>query len=152
MPIPVGVRAAFNLECYENKSACVVTGEVFDTLDGYVTVFHEFVHCQQGSTCEPKLKQGLEVARRATATGNHMWEIEHPFPYVDTRFIETYRCLLQAVDADEDADVIRSHRQLEKFLEPLDYEYLVWQEWKEGFARLIENRLQQFFDLPENHF
>ncbi len=54
------VRAAFDLECYENKIACVVTGEVFDKLEGYVTIFHEFVHCHQAATCEQKLKQSLE--------------------------------------------------------------------------------------------
>ncbi len=47
MPIPQGVRAAFPLECYGGKPACVVTADVFDTLDGYVTIFNEFVHCYQ---------------------------------------------------------------------------------------------------------
>jgi hypothetical protein len=37
--------------------ACVVTGEVFDSLEGIVTIFHEFVHCQQFETCERELKQ-----------------------------------------------------------------------------------------------
>jgi hypothetical protein len=152
MPIPVGVRAAFDLECYENKIACVVTGEVFDTLDGYVTIFHEFVHCHQASTCELKLKQSLEVARQAMAAGNYMWEIEHPFPYDSPQFIDTYSTLLHAVEANSAEEVLRTHRKLEKFLQPLDFEYLIWQEWKEGFARLIENRLQRRFNLPENHY
>jgi hypothetical protein len=152
MLIPVGVRAAFELECYDNRTACVVTGEVFDTPDGYVTIFHEFVHCYQALTCEMKLKQGLEVARQAMAAGNFMWEIEHPFPYNDPEFAETYRALLQAVDSDTGEEVLRAHRRLEQYLQPFDFEYLIWQEWKEGFARLIENRLQRFFTLPENHF
>lgn len=56
-PVPQGVRAAFPLECYDNRMACVVTGEVFDSLEGIVTIFHEFVHCQQFETCERELKQ-----------------------------------------------------------------------------------------------
>jgi len=32
-----------------------------------------------------------------------------------------------------------------------DYEYMVWQEWKEGFARFIENRIRRKLDLSENH-
>jgi len=152
MPIPVGVRAAFNLECYDNQIACVVTGDAFDTLEGYATIFHEFVHCHQASTCELKLKQSLEVARRAMAAGNYMWEIEHPFPYSNPDFVETYAALLQAVQANSGEEVLRAHRKLEKFLQPLDFEYLTWQEWKEGFARLIENCLQWRFNLLENHY
>jgi hypothetical protein len=152
MPIPVGVRAAFDLECYENKIACVVTGEVFDKLEGYVTIFHEFVHCHQAATCEQKLKQSLEVARRAMAVRNYMWEIEYPFPYSSPDFIETYAALLQAVDANQGEEALRVHQTLRKFLLPLDFEYLTWQEWKEGFARLIENRLQWQFNLLENHY
>jgi hypothetical protein len=152
MPIPVGVRAAFDLECYDNKIACVVTGEVFEALDGYVTIFHEFVHCYQASTCEIKLKQSLEVARQAMAAGNYMWEIEHPFSYDSPDFIETYTALLQAVDANQGEEALRAHQKLRKLLTSLDFEYLVWQEWKEGFARLIENRLQWQFNLLENHY
>ena len=152
MPIPVGVRAAFDLECYDNKIACVVTGEVFDTLDGYVTIFHEFVHCHQASTCELKLKQSLEVARQAMAAGNYMWEIEYPFPYGSPDFIETYTALLHAVDANQGEEALRAHQKLRNLLLPLDFEYLTWQEWKEGFARLIENRLQWQFNLLENHY
>jgi len=152
MPIPKGVRAAFDLECYDNKIACVVTGEVFDTLEGYVTIFHEFVHCHQASTCELKLKQSLEVARQAMAAGNPMWEIEYPFPYNNPDFVETYAALLQAADANSGEGVLNAHRRLVKLLQPLDFEYLIWQEWKEGVARLIENRLQWQFNLLENHF
>jgi hypothetical protein len=152
MPIPVGVRAAFDLECYENKFACVVTGEVFDTLDGYATIFHEFVHCHQAATCELKIKQSLEVARQAMAVGNFMWELEYPFPYTNPDFIETYAVLLQAAEANQGERVFHAHRKLSKFLQPLEFEYLIWQEWKEGFARLIENRLQQQLGLPANHY
>jgi hypothetical protein len=152
MPIPVGVRAAFNLECYDNRIACVVTGEVFDKLEGYTTIFHEFVHCHQASTCEMKLKQSLQVARRAMEVGNYMWELEYLFPYDSPDFIETYTALLHAVDANQGEEALRTHRGLRKFLQPLDFEYLIWQEWKEGFARLIENRLQWRFNMLENHY
>ncbi|MEW6049180.1 MAG: hypothetical protein AB1609_22375, partial [Bacillota bacterium] len=32
-----------------------------------------------------------------------------------------------------------------------DREYMIWQEWKEGYARLVENRLRRLWNLPENH-
>lgn len=69
--------AAFQLECYDNRMACVVTGDVFDEVAGYVTIFHEFVHCQQVDICEQTLKQTLGVARKARAAGDYMWEITH---------------------------------------------------------------------------
>lgn len=152
MPIPVGVRAAFNLECYDNRNACVVTGEVFDSLAGYATVFHEFVHCYQASTCESKLKQTLAVARQAMAAGNYMWEIEHPFPYSSLDFTEAYKTLLKAIDGDAGEVILQAHGQLSGLLERVDFEYLVWQEWKEGFARLFENRIHKRLNLPENHY
>jgi hypothetical protein len=152
MPIPAGVRAAFDLECYKDQTSCVVSGDAFDTLDGYVTIFHEFVHCYQARTCEMELKQSLEMARQAMAVGNFMWELEHPFPYNDPKFIETYHALLQAVQTDDGEGVLLTHRQLKAFLQPANFEYIVWQEWKEGFARLIENRIQRLFNLPENHY
>lgn len=35
-------------------------------------------------------------------------------------------------------------------LPPGSGEYLVWQEWKEGLARLMENRVRQRWRLPIN--
>ncbi len=70
---------------------------------------------------------------------------QYPFPYSSPDFIETYAALLQAVDANQGEEALRVHQKLRKFLLPLDFEYLTWQEWKEGFARLIENRLQWQF-------
>jgi hypothetical protein len=56
MPIPKGVRAAFQLEDYGGRIVCVVTPDVFDNREGYVTILHEFVHCYQYETCEQTLK------------------------------------------------------------------------------------------------
>jgi 6-pyruvoyl-tetrahydropterin synthase len=56
------------------------------------------------------------------------------------------------VDANMAEETLRVHAKLKHFLEELDFEYLIWQEWKEGFARLIENRLQWRLDLLENHY
>ncbi len=100
------LRAAFPLDFYENRMACVVSSDVFDDLSGYVMIFHEFIHCAQMENGEPELKNELRVAR------------------------------------------CRSF--LRELLNALDYEYMVWQEWKEGFARLIENRLRNKLELAEN--
>jgi hypothetical protein len=147
MPVPQGVRAAFQMEAYDNWMACVVTPDVFDDLDGYVTIFHEFIHCQQFETCEQALKQTLNIARQAQAENDFMWEINHPFPYADVDFIRLYTAFMATAELRL-AELIR--RQLKNTLNPEDDEYMLWQEWKEGFARYIENEMQRRLGLPEN--
>jgi hypothetical protein len=151
MILPEGVRAAFPLDFYDNKMACVVTEEVFDDLSGYVMIFHEFVHCAQTDCCENKLKSGLSVARQAQGAGDYMWELNYPFPYEDSDFSEIYAIFLEAAAEGNVDTVLRCRTFLKETLNTPDYEYMVWQEWKEGFARLIENRIRKMLELEENH-
>ncbi len=152
MPIPKGVRAAFPLECYEGKAACVVSGEIFESLEGYVTIFHEFMHCYQWENCEQKLKQKLEIARKAMEKKDFMWELNHPFPYQDNKFTETYALFLRALKENKTEDILKYRRHLKQILNKHDFEYMIWQEWKEGFARFIENHIRRRLDLKENHY
>lgn len=148
MPIPAGVRAAFPLESYDNHMVCVVTGDVFNELAGYVTIFHEFIHCQQSENCEAKLKQKLAIARKAQAAHDFMWEINHSFPYASPEFEQLYETFLAEPEL---AGIEGLRQELKTLFSQEDYEYLVWQEWKEGFARYIENRIQRRLELPEDH-
>ncbi|MFW5713459.1 MAG: hypothetical protein ACOCYU_02185 [Brevefilum sp.] len=150
MPIPEGVRAAFQLEGYGGRIACVVTPDVFDTREGYVTLLHEFVHCYQYETCEQDLKMTLDIACQAQEQGDFMWEIQHPFPYVAEEFIRSYSKFLGGLEAEDPGTVNESRQALRTYLGVHDYEYMVWQEWKEGFARWVENRIKRYLDLPEN--
>ena len=151
MPTPSKVRAAFPLECYGGRAACVVTGDVFDDLDGYATIFHEFIHCQQSEICEEELKQTLEIARRAKAANDCMWELNYPFPYNSPDFSDLYKLFLDSFENDGRDEVLEYRFQLNQILGKTDFEYMVWQEWKEGFARFIENRIKNRLDLAENH-
>ncbi len=150
MPIPAGVRAAFQLADYGGRIACVVTPDVFDALAGYVTVLHEFVHCYQYETCEQGLKSQLDVARQAVEKGDVMWEIEHPFPYQALSFERTYHAFLEAVARDDTRQISMTREALRSYLGRHDFEYMVWQEWKEGFARWVENHLRGQLGLTEN--
>ncbi|MBN2090800.1 hypothetical protein JW964_14400 [candidate division KSB1 bacterium] len=150
-PLPEKIRAAFNLAEYDNQTVCVVTKDVFDSMDGYVTIFHEFVHCYQGATCEQKIKGQLSVAREAMRRQDYMWELNHPFPYTDSIFTKWYEKLLQINPADEN-EIISIRNTLKGHLKKEDYEYLCWQEWKEGLARLIENKIQAELQLPINQY
>ncbi len=148
MPIPQGVRAAFPLECYNNRMACVVTDEIFNEPDGVVTIFHEFIHCRQAEVCEYAIKAKLTVAREAEANGDSMWEINHPFRYKSPDFERLYEAMLSEGTL---RGIERIHRELKGVLPHRDYEYLVWQEWKEGVARFIENRIRRRLGFTENH-
>jgi hypothetical protein len=150
MAIPVGIRAAFQLEDYGGRIACVVTPEVFDSAVGYVTILHEFVHCYQYETCEQKLKMQLDIARHAQEQGNFMWEIEHPFPYTAENFIEPYQAFLGALKSEDHKALLSSRKMLKAYLGLHDFEYMVWQEWKEGFARWVENLVKRHLGMPEN--
>ena len=148
MPIPVGIRAAFQLADYDGRIACVVTPEVFDSIDGAVTIFHEFVHCYQYETCEQDLKMQLDIAKKAQEVGDHMWEIEHPFPFQAETFIRSYTQFLDALTEANNIKAVGAREDLKAYLGVHDFEYLVWQEWKEGFARWVENRMQKHLSLP----
>ena len=152
MPVPKGVRAAFPLECYKNKVACVISGEIFDSLEGYVMIFHEFMHCQQLETCEPELKQKLGVAQKAMAKKDYIWEINYSFPYNNSEFTKTYSLFLKALEGNNSDDVFKYRSQLKQILNKDDFEYMVWQEWEEGFARFIENQIRRRLGLNENHY
>ncbi len=45
--------------------------------------------------------------------------------------------MLLYVQNIDDAKAVR--RKLRKTLDRIDFEYMVWVEWKEGFVRYIEN-------------
>ena len=150
IPVPEGVRAAFQLEAYGGRVACVVTPDVFDTRESSVTILHEFVHCYQYETCEQELMMTLDIARHAREQGDFMWEIQHAFPYTAEDFIKPYTEFLTGLNNNDESLVKASRRALMAYLGVHDYEYMVWQEWKEGFARWVENRIKRHIGCPEN--
>lgn len=150
MPIPQGVRAAFQLQDYGGRIACVVSSDVFDSQEGYVTLLHEFVHCYQYETCEQTLKMTLDIAQKAMEVDDFMWEINYPFPYTGRDFIRPYGHFMEALAVGNMVGVRDSRNQLKAYLCLHDFEYMIWQEWKEGFARWVENRIKHLLQMPEN--
>lgn len=151
-PLPEGIRAAFPVEEYDYKMACVVSDDVFESLRGYALIFHEFVHCYQFECCELELKKSLEVFLEEQAKGNYSWELNYPFPYEKGEFQRAYAEFLSALERGDAEGVKKSRRELREHLTKKEYEYMVWQEWKEGLARFIENRILRRLGLPENHY
>ncbi len=150
MKMPVGIRAAMPLGFWNNRMACVVSGEVFDSPAGYALILHEYVHCYQWETCELRLKEGMSVYQKAMKENDYMWELQHSFPYGDLNISGLYAKWLSALAQNQPRAADRARTQLRRMLSPTDWEYMTWEEWKEGLARWLENKIRQRLGLPEN--
>ena len=148
-PIPSGVKASFPVN---GCPSCVVTEKIFNSMNGYVTILHEFMHCTQAENCEYDLKKKLILGRKGYENKDPSWELNHPFPYDNPEFVKIYSEFMGALDNNDKEEIIQCRQQLRNILNQADFEYMVWLEWKEGFARLIENRLQKRLNLNVNTY
>lgn len=149
--VPKGIKAAYPLQENDNKMTCVVTGEVFDSMDGYAVIFHEFVHCAQFAVVELKLKGNLLIYKMAMEKKDWMWELNYPFPYSKKEFAESYTTLLSTMNGNDLDAVKEARKMLRQRLSKEEYSYMTWVEWKEGFARWVENKVRNKFKIKENH-
>lgn len=150
-PLPEGVRAAFPLECYDGKISAVISPDAFDTLEGYIIVLHEFVHCAQFNDCEISLKEQLNIYRHYKKINDYAWEINHPFPYTDQSFTDLFGRYMSSL-ANGDDEALNRRMEFRQIMNETDCEYFLWQEWKEGFAKFLENKMRNFLGVEENHF
>ena len=117
--------------------------------EGYVTILHEFVHGYQFETCEQATKNKLGIALQAQEKGDFMWE-SAPFPLPMGNFYSLLPGVSGSPFRGEAGDILAVRGALYSCLGRHDFEYMVWQEWKEGFARWVENRLRIGLGLQEN--
>jgi hypothetical protein len=148
--IPIGVRAAMPLPFWENRMACVITPEIFAETGGYAVIFHEFVHCYQWGTCELRLKNSLRIYKTAMERKDFMWELQYPFPYGDEGIAADYRAVLEALVTEDEKRADSLREAIRDRLSPEAWEYMTWQEWKEGTARYLENEIKARLELPAN--
>jgi len=139
------IYAAFPLAFYQNKIAAIVTEDALKNERNHVIVLHEFVHCFQWNTCEQKIRSGLTIEKEQMSKGAFDWEIRYPFPYGDDFFVS------MTEELNKNSNYADYHKKLHSHLKKTDFEYLIWQEWKEGFARYIENLMRDNLGL-EQHF
>ena len=151
-PVPRGIRAAMPLQGYGFKSVCVISGDAFDKLEDCIIIFHEFVHCLQFQTVEFKLKDKLVINKEEMSKGNFMWELNYKFPYEDEKFEKSYTEFLNALGKSDEKGIASARENLKNILSFREYEYMTWQEWKEGYARYIENKLRKFLDVKINDY
>ena len=136
-----GIRAAYDLDFYENRIAAVISEEAFETAEGRAQIFHEFVHCFQFGEGSWDLRMTLAAAREAWEKRDFMWELNHPFPYESDSFIR------KTMELDNGYDIGKYHSEMKAELNEKDFEYMIWQEWKEGYARYIENLVRERWGL-----
>lgn len=148
--LPEAIRASFPLASYGNRTTSIVTADIFNTRAGYATLLHEFVHCYQANTVESDLKNPLTVYQQAMKEKHYTWELDYDFPYSDSMFVALYSRWVQALAAGDVEAQRTSRRRLRAQLSKASYEYLVWEEWKEGFARYIENLARKQWGLPSH--
>lgn len=150
--IPKGIRAAMPLEGYYFKSVCVVTPDALESTEEAVIIFHEFVHCYQFQTIEMKLKKDMEINNEEMKKNNYMWEINYNFPYENEKFVLHYTEFLNALEHRDKNEIKASRESLKNILTGKEYEYMVWEEWKEGYARYAENHMRSLFGFGINNF
>lgn len=139
------IRAAFPLDIAGWETTCVVDAKALGN-DEVAFVYHEFVHCYQAATCENTIKATMELARENP--GNGKWELDYPFPYHNEFVAEKYLEMMNAAERGDSLTVRRTRAEIYTRVTPRDWEYLVWQEFKEGSARHLENRLRARIGQP----
>jgi mRNA-degrading endonuclease HigB of HigAB toxin-antitoxin module len=149
-PMNENIRASFPLMEYDMKPVCVTGKDAFKSTSGLAVILHEFIHCSQYKTIEPEIKNQLEINRIALEKQDYSWEITHPFVY-DSLFLKNYELFHKALLSNDSVNAVKYRKITKDNLSSTDFEYLTWQEWKEGFARFIENEIRRRAGIEENN-
>jgi len=150
MKIPDKVLASFPLDFYNMKPAAVISEDALTSLEKQIFVFHEFVHCFQYENGEMNLKEDLNIFSKYKKENNPMWEINHEFPYNNADFIKHITSLFSAYNAPDEKNILSIYGELKNTLSDIDYEYMIWQEFKEGYARYVENSIRLNLEIAPN--
>ncbi len=140
MQLPDGIMAAFPMPFHNYEMACVLDDRSFSTKEDMTIVFHEFVHCYQAATCDSDLKERLFIAKEYAHT-NGMWELQYPFPYENDAVGNLYIQMIEACEQGNREKVAQMRNEIRTLVSANDWEYLTWQEFKEGSARWLQNTL-----------
>jgi hypothetical protein len=98
-----------------------------------------------------KLKENLKIYKTAMEQKDWMWELNYPFPYSKKEFSELYAILISTLSRNDSNSVKEIRKKLRLQLSEEEYSYMTWVEWKEGFARWVENKVRNKFGVKENH-
>ena len=79
-----------------------------------------------------------------------MWELQYTFPYENQDFRRIYGEMITALSQGRTTDLSAIRRMLKQSLSSDDWDYMTWQEWKEGLARYLENAIRARLGRPAN--
>jgi hypothetical protein len=150
MPISGDILAAFSLDFYHMKPSAVISKNILENQNNYINIFHEFVHCFQMGNGEFDIRKELLIEKQEMEKNNYSWEINFPFPYNNEYFINKTMELSDYFINNGYENVVNYHRDMKTYLQKVEYEYMIWQEWKEGFARYVENLIRKELGLQLN--
>ncbi len=151
-PMPDGFEASFPLSVYDNIPVCVISMKTFKSKAGFATIFHEFIHCCQFNSVELELKESLEIYKNAMQNKDYSWEIMHTFPYDDSVFINLYEDFKEALKGKNIKGAKTFRNKIKERLNIFDFEYMLWEEWKEGLARYVENKIRSKMGIEKNNY
>jgi len=139
--------AAFPLDFYEMKASVVISNNILENPDNHIAIFHEFVHCFQWHNGELDIRRELLVEKQECEKNNFNWELDYPFPYNSEYFINKTIELSNSITYE---NMLQYHMDMKKYLQETEFEYMIWQEWKEGFARYVENLIRIKLEMEIN--
>jgi len=143
------ILTAFHLNFYDNKPSVVISKNMLMNSGNYILVLHEFVHCFQLDNGAIEIRNGLSIHNQKIAN-NYNWEVDFPFPFKNQYFIDK-TTELSACFSKGNYDYTEVYRNcMRAYLHKAEYEYLIWQEWKEGYARYVENLIRKELRLQLN--
>jgi len=143
------ILTAFHLNFYDMKPSVVISKNMLGNPGNNILVLHEFVHCFQLENGAVEIRNGLSIHNQKIAN-NYNWEVDFPFPFKNQYFIDK-TTELSACFAKGNYDYTEVYRNcMRAYLHKAEYEYLIWQEWKEGYARYVENLIRKELRLQLN--
>lgn len=143
MLIPESTCAAFPVP-QVNDAVAVLTDVTLNERYGLISALHEFVHCFQYRECEDECRRQLPAAWEARKES--MWEIQYGMDYENLQL----RKLVYDLGRGAKRGVLDQLKRLLRELGDTDQQYFLWQVWKEGFARYVENRVRSVLHVREN--
>jgi len=144
------ILTAFVLDFYDLKPSVVISENMIGNLGNDILVLHEFVHCFQLENGAIEIKNGLSIQRQEMAKSNYTWEIDFSFPYSNKFFINKTEELARDF-ANGNYESVEVYRNcMRAYLHKDEYEYMIWQQWKEGFSRHVENLIRKELGLRLN--
>jgi hypothetical protein len=144
------ILTAFHLNFYDMKPSVVISKNMLENQGNNILVLHEFVHCFQLENGAVEIRNELSVQRQEIVRNNYNWEIDYPFPYSNDYFIDKTTELSDRFSSGNYDYIEVYHNCMKAYLHKAEYEYMVWQEWKEGFARHVENLIRRELKLQLN--